>query len=334
MKNFFFQNYKIILSALFLFAVFSAWSYLHKNIVEERMFDAAINNGVDFLYQKQYSNGEFSELSCKNEQMTDCSVSRSLFSTSSVLYSISAIKSSQKVPIIMQKGIKLFQDEKFAGALWSYYGKNSKNFLLPDMDDSAVISLVFKKNGQDTSENIKFFEKNRNGDNLFYTWFNPLDKNSNDIDCAVNANILMYLQKNDEDVCRYVNENIMMKKNCSPYYPDKLALYYIISRAVSEGVGCFNEGREVIVSDIANMQKSDGSFGSDIQNAFAVNALLNFDYDKYGVVEKGLKNIMKKQSPDGSWNEGMFWSEIKISNPKKYGSRELTTALSLEALNK
>jgi hypothetical protein len=294
--------------------------------------DNSVKRGIDFLFADQKSYGEFGVQECQDESLTQCTEASSPFGTTFVLYSLSGVK-NEKAEAMIAAGTRFLQSEKLPGGLWSYYTKRNTAALTPDLDDTAMASFVLKQNGYDVSENTKVFEQNRNEKNIFYTWVNIFG-GSNDIDCAANANMLMYLQKNDPAVCRYINEEVTKAGNCSPYYPDKLAVYYVVSRAAKEGVSCLEENKNQIIKNILELQKQDGSFGSDIQNAFAVNALLNFGYDREAL-GKGLRAIIGRQEKDGSWKAGAAWFTVNGRDSSLfYGSRALTTALSVEALKR
>lgn len=330
-RKMFSDNCKKIIGVFFVSIFIVAGVSLRENKTERINIDGAINRGLDFLHQKQNSNGEFSELACENKDMLQCSSVKSLFSTTAILYSILDID-NEKVDSIKDSVVKLLKKEKYATGMWSYYNKDSGVFLFPDLDDSSVASFVLRESGENL-DNLKIFENNRNKNGLFLTWVNPFEADSNDVDCGVNANVLMYLQKNDKEVCKYINDAIKKGENCTIYYPDKLAMYYIFSRAAKEGADCLEENKNIIIKDVIEMQKTDGSFGGDIENAFALNVLFNFKYSNDKIIKKTLREILKNQQADGSWKEGVYWA-TKASQPIYYGSKELTTALSLEALKR
>jgi hypothetical protein len=128
----------------------------------------------------------------------------------------------------------------------------------------------------------------------------------------------------------YVNDAIEAGEPCSLYYPSRLALFYVVSRAFENGISCFERSREKIVSDTLGLQKASGSFGSDLETALALNTLLNFGYVG-GEVDSGIGYLLKEQSGDGSWGMDCFYTDF---GPTYYGSRELTTALVVEAMRK
>ena len=77
-------------------------------------------------------------------------------------------------------------------------------------------------------------------------------------------------------------------------------------------------------------QKGDGSFGDELETALATASLLNLDYDGPETT-KAIKRIIETQQEDGGWPIAIFYTD---GSKTGYGSRELTTAISLEALSK
>lgn len=329
--KFLFKNKRKISVLIFIASFFIVVGYFFGDFKSEKIkTEDMICRGVSFLYEKQKDDGGFDIDECGDWEMEECSETESIFDTTFVLHSLEGVR-IEMAGEIKERGIDFLRNEKMPGGTWSFYAKNSGKKLIPDLDDSAMSRHILEKNGEEFENRQGIFENNVNEKNLFYTWINPLGK-FNDVDCAVNANVLMYLKKNSNEVCEYINNEIKADRDCAPYYPDKLAKYYIISRAFAEGVGCLEEIRNKTVEDVLKMQKADGSFGSDLQNAFAVNVLINFNHNG-AAAKKGISKIIESQKENGSWERGPSWS-TGGEDPLFYGSEELTTSLSIEALQK
>lgn len=323
----------IILWTIVIFLVSASFSHYKtsKNKMDE--IASSVDKGLTFLLQKQADYGELKSEMCEKKELDDCSFVSSLFTTSSIVYSIQDIK-NEKAQKIKDGALSFLLSEGDQRGLWRYFGKRSTEIkIVPDMDDTSLTSFVLKKNNKNFPNNETLLKNNRNDAGTFYTWIDPFGINGeNNIDCVVNANVLLYLQENDPAVCAYLNKSVLEKENCAVYYPNKLAVYYAISRSFKEGVSCLGENKEFIVDDLLKKQFTNGSFGNDLENALALNTLLNFDYSGEKIVD-GFNHVLKNQMADGSWKKESYYNHGN-STPPHFGSAELTTAISLEALNK
>jgi hypothetical protein len=190
---------------------------------------------------------------------------------------------------------------------------------------------------QSFDENIKLFDRYRNKEGIVYTWLR--DKNGNEIDCEVNANILFYFGlRNIEngEICEFINSQILKENySCCIYCENKifgkdyLPLFYLVSRAYRHGNLCLEKSKEHIVRKTLNLQRADGSFGSELNTALALNTLLNFNYHG-NEIDWGINSLLQKQLDNGSWRR----FNIFLGSAPYYGSEELTTALAIEALQK
>lgn len=182
------------------------------------------------------------------------------------------------------------------------------------------------------SLNIKIILANRDQNGIFYTWLRD-SREDNDIDCIVNANVLLYLGESDDtrNACRYINDVIIQNKegHCSIYYPSKFSFYYMVSRAYFRGVRSLGQSKELMIHRIVRLQNKDGSFGDELDTAMAVCSLLNFVY-KGTELEKAITSILDTQNHNGSWPRRIFF----YGEAPYYGSQELTTAICIEALTR
>lgn len=298
-----------------------------RNIIPKKeVINDSINKAIDFLYNSQLNNGEFKTYECSDSNLKICNLADSPFITTFVLYSIKGIE-NEKVKSMTEKAINFLLSEQKPGGIWSFYTSKSSNKLPPDLDDTSMVSFILKINNVNFDDNHDTIKKNMNKDNIFLTWINP---EFNNTDCVVNANVLLYLVESNLNVCSYINEAIKSDKSCSNYYPGKLSFFYMVSRAFENGITCFNSSRDTIIKYILNKQNTNGSFGNDLDTALALNTLINFDYHG-NEIDLGIANLLKKQNSDGSWDRELFFQG---SSKIHYGSEELTTALSTEALKK
>jgi len=197
------------------------------------------------------------------------------------------------------------------------------------------MSFLLRKHGIGFGSNRNTLYRNRNSENLFYTWIrDPETNNPNDIDCVVNANVLLYLGENPRtrSVCTYLND--IVARNCelqsSVYYIDEAAVYYAISRAFHEGIRCLEASRDSIVARISSGQEENGSFGDELSTAFSVCTLLNLGESDSTILSNAASYLIQRQRANGSWVNIAFYVARDAS--VWWGSEEFTTALCVEAL--
>lgn len=298
--------------------------------VLESELNKSIDKAIDILLVNQMESGEFPTDACSDQKMMNCSYDPSPFLTSLVLYSLKDID-DQRAIIMTRKGIKFFLAEQESGGIWRYWSSKNSKEIDPDLDDIAMISYILKVNNISFGDNSDIVENNKNKTGLFNTWIRPPERdNVNDVDCVVNANVLLYMGSNNSDVCAYLNSAIRYNHQSNyVYYLDNISLSYAIARAYKNNVLCLNESQQIIIKNLKLTSKANGSFGNSLQTALALDALMDFGYRGLEV-ERGIAYLIKTQSKDGSWNTIPFY----LGPAPYYGSKELTTALALEALNK
>jgi hypothetical protein len=102
-----------------------------------------------------------------------------------------------------------------------------------------------------------------------------------------------------------------------------------LSRAYRSGVPAFGVLASIVTDRVTGRQRADGSFGNELSTALAICALLNFGSTS-GAIHRGARFLLGAQADDGSWPcQSMF-----LGAGRYYGSKELTTAICVEALAK
>lgn len=323
-------------------------------IDSEHQINSAISKATDFLAQNQLSYGEFKTYFTTDKKLIENFIfDSSPFVTALILYCIS-FSEDAKISDVKQKAVQFLLEEKEKPLLWRYWSsRNVKHEKLPlDLDDTACISYVLKQYYSPIlysflfTSNHKIILNNRNENGIFYTWINPPGYKNN-IDSAVNANVLLYLGECQETklVIDYLNHLVLndCEQGSYPYYLNDLCLYYFMSRAYFHGVLGLEESKDTVLRKTISLQKEDGSFGNELNTALAVAILLNYKSCDFTTLERGIQSILSYQQADGCWSKiamitGCFWTggvENKENWLKGYwGSEELTTALCIEALTK
>jgi hypothetical protein len=336
---------KYILIILILLICLSGCSYNHiTSDFSLQEINNSINKAIDFLYENQLDYGEFKSLICGDKFMLTCFFDSSPFVTTFVLYSLKDVK-NKKIGIMANKAIDFLLSEQEPGGIWRYWSsKNKRHHILPpDADDTACVSatlLLFNKTFED---NIPIFTKFSNNAGVVYTWFseniNWSRTNRLELGCEVNADVLFYFGLRgikDTEICDFINNQILKENyNCCFYCEDRdniknyVPLFYVASRAYKHNNACLNKSKNHIIKKILMLQERDGSFGNDLDTAFALNTLLNFNYSGEEI-DLGIGYLLQKQLKEGAWKRNVFY----VGPGLYFGSEELTTAIAIEALNK
>jgi hypothetical protein len=151
------------------------------------------------------------------------------------------------------------------------------------------------------------------------------------VDCVVNANVLLYLgeRAETERTVDYIIRAVVEGQDatCSRLYLDRLAFYHAVSRAYASGASSLARTRELIVEQVVATRAENGSWGNELLTALAGCTLLNFGLHEPSLT-RGVEYLLETQREDGSWRRiAMF------PGPEPYyGSEELTTALCVELL--
>ncbi len=299
----------------------------------------SIREDASFLVSKQLSSGEFSITRAKTKDMKNSYYIKSIFFTTFVLHSLSQLKNFPLNETV-QNATKFLLNEKEGEGFWRFFGKGTH---LPlDLDDTCcVLSALFENNVELEYRTIANCLLNyRDNKGRFYTWI--LDRYTpkacggfeNDVDWVVNANILFFfslikmsIPEVVDYLCCVVNEEVF--KDGSIYYYSPFSFTYCLSRAYTDGgaVG-LKPILEKIKNYLLNKRNVVSEWGNNLENAMATVSLINCGY-KGVEVEKAIDNLLKAQRPDGGWPNSAFFAGV----PELfYGSRELTTAIAVEAL--
>ncbi len=319
--------------------------------------DESIESGLKFLHKNQMLHGEFKTYASFDPAMQkDRHYVSTTYITTFVLYSLGFIV-HPLVDIMKQSALGFLREEMEFPGVWRFFSvdrnmkisggkfvKYSEVGIIPDLDDTACASYCLKKNGIPFGSNTHVFMANRDCRGLFFTWLMDYPKRAehtettpymvpekNDICVGVNANILLYLgeDKYTSNSCTHINSIISNGKEAEniPYFPGRLSLYYLVSRAYYNGSTSLGQSCENIMGKINMHSCKDGSYGSILSTAYVVCTLLNFNHHDERI-HMSAKYIIDSQDDDGSWKMERFCD----GSPRYYGSRELTTSICLEAL--
>lgn len=322
--------------------------------INRNKLKVSVDKAIDFLLEEQLDYGEFKTEICykyKNssgEILEEWTFDSSPFITALVLYSTGFLEDDERVKRLKEYGLKFLITEMEEEGLWRYCSsKNENRFMLPpDLDDICCISHILKDNNVIFPENINIVLKNKNQQDIFYTWLFSTSKGKiycsnnawsinqeNDVCCVVNANILLYLGETEQTqkVVEYLTQIILegREKASTPFYNHKFSFYYMLSRAYFNGVSSLKLVEEAVIDRILYVQEPNGSFGNELLTSLAVCSLLN--YGHYSPqLSKAITFLIKNQQADGSWKRVPMYGYH--TDKATYGSAELTTAFCIEAL--
>jgi len=225
---------------------------------------------------------------------------------------------------------------------WRYY-----SHLPHDLDSTALCSLVIRNHPWILlGRNVPRILENRDEEGCFLTWIlaeeepNVVSKFRLESDPVVNANVIAYLGDHPEtkDAQRWL-ESLIKEGNVegsSKWYPDAIAIYYAIARAVNRVQPALDRLRSILADRILGLSDKGGGFGNVLQTAQAVSALYNIGSLESIDAKRHVERFMNSQREDGSWPELLAFGDqfLKWGAVGRigHGSEAVTSAFCIEAL--
>jgi hypothetical protein len=299
----------------------------------------ALSRALDFLCRQQLDDGELRTYIAANPALAgECSFDSSPFVTAIAVDSLGFV-ADPRATAIRRRAVEFLRREGEAPGIWRYWTSRSGKAIAPDVDDTALISHVLRQPaaGAHRFDNQDLLLANRNGQGLFYTWLKGYGE-KNDVDSVVNANVLLYLGERDgtRAVCEYLEDIVRDGGGVRSYwyYLSDLALYHAISRAFFHGVSRLEALRAPIRDRLLADQRQDGGFGDELATALAICTLLNFGDGQGPAAGRAAGHLLTAQRADGAWRRIAYYCgpEPPAPHSRWFGSEELTTVLSIEAL--
>lgn len=301
-----------------------------------------IDKAINFIKNQQQNDGGFLSLSSfdKND-FKKAKKYNSVFPSALILSCLDLVEESK---IIKKKLIKFLLNQKSEFWSFNYWKRKSEeNKTMPypdDLDDTfCALSGIYKFNpklinGSVLAKIVSLLtavEIKVGGP--YKTWLVAENANKawKDVDLAVNSNVGYFLSLQEielENINQLIKLAIEKENLNSPYYPSIYPIIYFISRFFSDRVGC-----KKLIKIILNKKKND-DWGNPLNTALAINSLLNLGVESKEI-EPSINYLIKNQRKDGSWAESAFCIDPAIDRQTFYaGSKALTTAFCVEALNK
>ena len=227
---------------------------------------------------------------------------------------------------------------------WRYY-----RHLPQDLDSTALCSLVVDRHPWIwLGRNVPGMLANRDEEGLFMTWV--LAEGEPDVvrrfrieaDPVVNANVIAYLGDRPETrSARQWLEDLVTEgglDGSSKWYPDPIAIYYAISRAVARCEPALDRLRPVLADRIRDSWGERDGFGNVLQTAQALSALHNVGGLGSLEPERQVESLLNSQRADGSWPELLAFGDQSLKwgvvGQIGHGSEALTSAHCIEALER
>ena len=236
----------------------------------------------------------------------------------------------------------LFDTIEYPG-FWRYY-----RHLPQDLDSTALCSLVIGTHPWILlGRNVPRILANRDEEGRFLTWV--LEEDEPDVvarfrieaDPVVNANLIAYLGGHPETrnaqewLKALVAEGRL--EGSSKWYPDTVAIYYALTRAVIRAKPALDQLRPMLADGILGL-RDGGEFGNVLQTAQAVSALHNIGCLERVDAKSQLELLMGSQREDGSWPELLAFGDPSFKwgmvGQIGHASEALTTAFCIEALER
>ena len=228
--------------------------------------------------------------------------------------------------------------------LWRYY-----RHLPQDLDSTTLCSMAIGTHPWILlGRNVAQILSNRDEEGRFMTWV--LAEDEPDVvarfrieaDPVVNANVVAYLGDHLETKAaqRWLEALIAEDRleGSSKWYPDTVAIYYAITRAVARAHPALDQLRPMLANRILGLRDEKGEFGNILQTAQAVSALDDIGSLERIDAKRQVERLVSAQREDGSWPELLAFGDQSLKwgvvGQFGHGSEALTSAFCIEALKR
>ena len=322
----------------------------------------AVERGLAFLASRQLPSGQIPTYVGPDLQ-ADPVFDSSPFTTALVVNALAAAPAPQARQLI-GRGLDFLCAEMEPGGVWRYWASDHPGHRLipPDLDDIACVSSALAEHGRTVPPNRRLLLANRDRKHRFYTWVTPryapppLSRSfwrvarrqteergfftanalsAHDVSGVVNANVLHYLGdgRAARPVVRYLIEILDRRAegHGDAWYDSAFPFYYSVARCFADGIAGLTGVADPIESRISAGQDASGQIGATmLDTALAVCALRWLGRDS-PVATRACEALLANQASDGSWEIAPLYHGGPPDR-LRWGSRELTTGFSLQAL--
>ena len=330
----------------------------------------SISAALHFLSTSQLPSGQFKTYVSPDEMLQTNSkiVPGEVFTTALVLTNL-ALVDDNRAAAIVQRAVPFLLAERQSLDVCSYWTRSNNGAASlklglnnvwnpPDVEDTALVSIVLERIGISCRRNHGVLLGNRRSDGVFHTWIVPRKRLPlnvahlrvvlpqlgrleelkvyweysgacrDDVDGGINANVLLYLGSRRETraAAGYLVDVVKRgaESACDKWYRHPLAVQYFISRAFANGVVELGDAREEIVGRV----EAADLVSSPLHAALGISTLLDFNAPSR-LVNRAVEYLLETQNADGSWARAALYGR---AGSYSFGSEELTTGLGVSAL--
>ena len=227
---------------------------------------------------------------------------------------------------------------------WRYY-----RHLPQDLDSTTLCSLVIGHHPWILlGRNVPRMLANRDENGCFLTWVladdepDVVSRFRIEADPVVNANVIAYLGDNAETSAaqRWLEAMVTEDRidGSSKWYPDNVAIYYAIARAMVRVPTALERIRTILVDRILGLRNDQGDFGNLLQTAQALSALYNVGGLGRIDAKREVDRFLSSQHEDGSWPELLAFGDQTLKwgvvGQIGHASEAVTSAFCIEAMER
>ena len=302
--------------------------------IDPTLIPPAIERALASVVRGQLECGLFPTLASSDPDLAGAAPVDSIYLTTYIVHVLAQAPPDPARAHAMRRAARAILDQGDPGGLWRFFGRRTPN-PPPDFDDTCCALVALRQCDHPTDSTVDrllqpcAFPTGGHG-----TWIEPRFNHPRRFDAGVNANILLYLAMTGrpcEPLARYLVEFSERRQlsRLSTYALSDPPVIYMLMRAFQHGPApALVRLAPLVAKVLLAQQRADGSFGHELDTAFAVTAL--FDSGHRGPsLDAAAHWLLARQLPDGRWPARTFFCDFL---PTYYGSEELTTALCAEAL--
>ena len=333
----------------------------------------SISRGIDFLEQRQKSQGDFSCVIADNEALTqNPREDPSPFFTQHILASLKEV-AGPRAQNMSTKIRQFLLRDVCPGYIWKFWNKEhpQSTLILPDVDDTSCIACLLEPAEFPSHQTRAMLLGNRNSVGLFYTWILPrlrhllrpqtwmplyqnfknprniintikfyrLLNNSDPfaVDTVVNANAVLFLGESSatKPAINWICQVVATATEASTdrWYQSKYPLYYAIARCKQSGVNGFDHIIPILTERLKVEIDAFGACNNKVLDTALAANVLASFQPSCRQLDQAVEFLLSNQQPNGGWPISVFFHDG--FNPRvSFGSAEMVTAMCLEALSK
>lgn len=309
--------------------------------LDPALIHAAIARALAFVVARQPASGLFPTLASPDPGLTGAAPVESVYLTTYIVHALAQARVDSEDTDAARAGAlraaaRALVDRGEPGGIWRFFGPRAAQ-PTPDFDDTACALVALRQCGAPVDSAIdRLLAQCTFPGGGYGTWIDPRLNHPRRYDAGVNANILLHLAmagRPTEPMARYLVDFSERRRltGISSYALTDPPVIYMLMRAFRHGPAPALAALVPLVPRVLlPLQRSDGSFGHELDTAFAVTALLDGGY-RGPELTAAARWLLAQEPPGGGWPARTFFRDFL---PTYYGSEELTAAICAEALTK